>query len=147
LLEKLLLVVDFPKLTTDSFDLTSPKDGDYNCIAWAAGENDRKWWPDKGGDGYWPPGIPRAETMDAFIAAYATLGYECCESDELEAEFEKIAIFAKPSGKPAHAARQLPDGGWTSKLGDEQDIRHAELRGVENHIYGVSVQCMRRKRD
>ena len=143
LLDKLLLTVEFPKLNTQSFDFTSPKDNGYNCIAWAAGENDRVWWPDRGNAGYWPRGIPREETLPAFIAAYETLGFERCSSDLLEPGYEKIVIFADENCKPKHAARQLPCGAWTSKLGTSEDIRHDDPRGVEGPRYGNVVQFMR----
>ena len=145
LTEKLLLQVDFPALTSDTFELTSPTDRRYNCIAWAAGETHRKWWPDRFNTMHWPKGIPREVTLEAFVAAYQSLGYNCCESDVPETGYEKIAIFARADGKPAHAARQLPSGAWTSKLGDEQDIEHEQLRGVESQAYGLVVQIMRRE--
>ncbi|HZO88142.1 MAG TPA: hypothetical protein VFB38_07355 [Chthonomonadaceae bacterium] len=57
----------FPSLATSGYDITSPAAEDYNCIAWAAGETDRWWWPDPFSIGYWPEGVPRAETLEAFI--------------------------------------------------------------------------------
>ena len=95
------------------------------------------------GVGYWPEGVPREKTLEAFVAAYATRGYTVCADGSLEPGFEKIAIYTKPAGTPAHAARQLPSGSWTSKLGDEQDIEH-ELEGVECIRYGSVKQFMRR---
>jgi hypothetical protein len=96
--------------------MTSPESVDYNCIAWAAGEDDRFWWPDLLGIGYWPPGAVRRETLDAFVEAYGTLGYAVCADGILEEGFEKVALFTR-AGKPTHAARQLRSGAWTSKLG------------------------------
>ena len=58
---------------------------------------------------------PREETLDAFIQAYAKPGYQPCENEELEPAYEKIALFASSNGVPTHAARQLQNGGWTSK--------------------------------
>jgi hypothetical protein len=92
---------------------------------------------------YWPKDVPREATLVAFVAAYSTLGYRECETGDLEAGFEKIAIFIKPGGTPAHAARQLPNGKWTSKLGNEEDIEH-DLHGVECACYGAVRQFMRR---
>ena len=84
------------------------------------------------------------ETLVAFIAAFATLGYETCDDGALEDGVEKVAIYAFPSGRATHAARQLPTGRWTSKIGYEEDIEHGsptELEGVE---YGAVAQYMRR---
>ncbi len=92
------------------------------------------WWPDQLAVAYWPPSIPRETTISAFISAYATLGYEPCDSPELEDGLEKIALFVF-GGEPTHAARQLPNGLWTSKLGNEEDIEHV-LTAVEGPVYG-----------
>ena len=60
LMDKLALMVDFPRLAPPArFEITSPRTVAYNCIAWAAGETQRKWWPDKVGVAYWPKGVPR----------------------------------------------------------------------------------------
>jgi hypothetical protein len=52
-------------------------------------------------------GVPAEETLDAFAAAFATIGYVLCAGPEREAGFEKIAVYALASGAPTHAARQL----------------------------------------
>ena len=36
----------FPALVGTGYFVTSPATPEYNCIAWAAGETDRWWWPD-----------------------------------------------------------------------------------------------------
>lgn len=114
-----------------AFVATSPASLEYNCIAWAAGETDRWWWPDSMGLSYWPEGVPRRETVDAFVQAYRTLGYESCDSQSPEFGVEKIAIYVNDLGlrRPTHAARQLPSGKWTSKLGRREDIDHDGLHG------------------
>src|SRR4051794_39805886 len=100
----------FPNLARGGFSPTSPATAKYNCIAWAAGDQDKWWWPDPLLKGYWPAGAPRQETLGAFIAAYATLGYTPCAGQlpdtlRLEFGFEKIAIYAIGS-RPTHASRQ-----------------------------------------
>ena len=72
----------------------------------------------------WPAGVTRAETVEAFRDAFAALGYVVCDNDQPEAGYEKIALFAL-AGAPKHAARQLPGGRWTSKLGIMEDMEHA----------------------
>ena len=123
--------VVFPGLRDSEYRATSPATRDYNCIAWAAGDTRRWWWPNHDADNdavYWPPGVPKEETLEAFAAAFATLGHSPCSGEEIEAGFEKIALFAKGEA-PTHAARQLPSGRWTSKLGLREDIEH-ELHAV-----------------
>ena len=63
----------FPNLE-GRYVITSPNTRDYNCLAWAAGETDRKWDPNDPSY-YWPAEAPREHTLAAFIAAYATRGY------------------------------------------------------------------------
>lgn len=132
----------FPNLIPGEYRPTSPVDPNYNCIAWAAGDTGRWWWPDSAGVGYWPPGAPREETIDAFRAAFATLGYTPTSDPSLEPDTDKVAIFAT-SSVPAHAARQLPSGKWTSKLGQAEDIEHL-LNGLAGTIYGRVVLILKR---
>jgi hypothetical protein len=134
----------FPGLTGSSYLVTSPSDNDYNCIAWAAGQTSAWWWPGQdAAKEYWPPGVPRARTRDAFAAAFALLGYTECDDEAPEEGFEKIAVFVDTEGQPTHAARQLPGGRWTSKLGRAEDIEHT-LRDLEGNLYGRVTLIMKR---
>lgn len=134
------LVAVFPRLANTNYQHTSDQTDDYNCIAWAAGDNGRWWWPGR----HWPADVPRAVTKLAFIKAFAELGYEVCETPDLEEGFEKVCLYCK-LGRPEHAARQLPDGKWTSKLGRGIDISH-ELEGLRGNKYGQPTLYMRRPR-
>ncbi len=134
----------FPKLVDDSFQVTSGPDQAYNCIAWAAGVTHQRWWPSENADdAFWPEDVPRLCTLEAFQAAFAAVGYSVSESAESETGFEKIVLFADADGVPTHAARRLPHGRWTSKLGKAEDIEH-DLRGLEGEIYGTVVLVMKR---
>jgi hypothetical protein len=141
----LALWVEFPKLAPPAkFEITSDKDSSYNCIGFAAEEhNPRWWWPDKMKDHYWPPDAPEEVTLPAFIAAFETIGYQLCDNPDLEAGYEKIALYSKPAGTPTHAAKQQPDGLWKSKLGKFHDIKH-ELQGLESKTYGKVARFMKR---
>ncbi len=134
----------FPRLSATGYRLTSEPDRDYNCIAWAAGDSRKWWWP--GRDlkrEYWPPGIPRERTKDAFVAVFALLGYVVCDDADHEAGVEKVALFADVDGRPTHAARQLSSGRWTSKLGKAEDIEHG-LHDLEGTVYGTVTLVMKR---
>jgi hypothetical protein len=134
----------FSGLVGTDYRVTSPRDGDYNCIAWAAADTQNWWWPSQDvGKEYWPPEVPRERTLDAFVAVFATLGYTVCEGEDPESGYEKIALFSDGNGRPTHAARQLVDGRWTSKLGKAEDIEHG-LRGLEGAVYGSVVFVMKR---
>ena len=41
-------------------------------------------------------------------------------------------------------ARQLENGQWTSKLGNDIDITHPTVEALEDGEYGTAVQYMRR---
>ena len=138
------LISAFPGLLRDGFSITSQATPQYNCIAWAAGDDHKWWWPDKLGQTYWPPGADRELSVSGFVAAYATLGFSPCENGEHEVGWEKIAIYSVDD-TPTHAARQLEGGKWTSKLGQGEDITHA-LEGLEGSLYGRPMAFIRRRR-
>lgn len=126
--------------------MTSPETSGYNCIAWAAGDSCKWWWPrvHPFSSSYWPDEAPDRETKNAFKEAYRSLGYEECESVEPEQGYEKIAVYTDEDGRPTHAARQLQNGMWTSKCGELEDIEH-ELEGLEGkNGYGSVSFVMKR---
>ncbi|MBX9582766.1 MAG: hypothetical protein K2X87_20870 [Gemmataceae bacterium] len=130
----------FPDLTATNHYVTSPATSEYNCIAWAAGFSDEPWWPS--GDpavAYWPPSAPQEVTLPAFVAAFATLGYSPCPDGVVEPGYGKVALYTL-GGVPTHAARQLPDGRWSSKLGNWYDIAHA----LDGPVYGSPALFLRR---
>ncbi len=132
----------FPKLHETMYRITSPEESHYNCIAWAAGD-DKNWWePGLLEDYYWPKGVPQEYSVEAYAKAFEALDYEACEDGGREAGFEKVALYADDEG-PTHAARQLPDGHWTSKLGKLEDIEHT-LEGLSECDYGQVVMFMKR---
>jgi len=136
-------VVWFPCLSIGGYRITSEATPRYNCIAWAAARDDRFWWPDP--DAFWPSGVPSEITLAAFESAFASLGYTRCDSEALEPLFEKIVIYVNAQGTPTHAARQLPNGRWTSKLGRAEDIEHASPDALRGECYGSPVLVMRRR--
>jgi len=137
---------NLPFLTEDNHSIESPRKNRYNCLSWAAGSK-RKWWsPIK--PYFWPPEAPREATIEAFVRAFETLGYAVCADGSLELGIEKLAIFARtdPAGNlvATHAARQLPNGRWTSKLGPLEDIEHLRPEDVNGPTYGAPLRYMSR---
>jgi hypothetical protein len=66
---------------------------------------------------------------------------------KFEKGYDKIAIYTDGVGTPTHAARWWhEDSGWTSKLGEENDILHHSLEAIEGMPYGYVSQIMKRKR-
>ena len=66
--------------------MTSDIDYEYNCIAWAAGDDTQQWWPVHG---YWPPDVRRVLSVEAFGEACAALGYGACEGADRNKQQEK----------------------------------------------------------
>lgn len=134
----------FPELQLDTYQITSPATDQYNCIAWAASEDDAWWWPDPMHVSFWPANVLREVSIQAFEEAFAALGFVECANPDFEAGFEKVSIYADADGKPTHAARQLPGGTWTSKLGSLEDIEHNTLAQLHGQAYGAVVRHLKR---
>ena len=109
---------DFPRLTPDNHHISSPASTDYNCIVWAAGDTAHWWQP----GGHWP--VPL---------------------DQPEYGFDKVALFGD-SVYYTHAARQLLNGKWTSKLGKAEDIEHDTPHDIAGGLYGELARIMKRPR-
>jgi hypothetical protein len=127
---------DFPLLRSRPFKVTSPASDRYNCIAYAAGDRRRRWWPHE--DHYWPFPLPSKVTVATIAESFNLLfGYQGCTSAELEHGVAKIAIFALANGEPTHRAVQMTGGPdrWRSKIGKNHDIEHC-LRDLEGPLYG-----------
>lgn len=143
------IIKAFPALQYDEgFLLTSPENPDYNCIAWAYG-TDKCWmWPENEYDGVstWPNDYTGSPDIEAFMKAFADAGYEECEDAEQEPMYTKIALYTYPHTQECtHAARQLPNGLWTSKLGSSYDIQHSTPYVIQGRLYG-NVYCLMKKK-
>lgn len=134
----------FPRLTDDNHHVTSPETDEYNCAAWAVGDDQRWWWPTQ--TSYWP-GKRLNNTLEAFEEGLGLTGWEVCENAEVEVGYEKLAIYADTDGQPRHVARQLVDGRWTSKLGEWEDIEHEALEDLDSPDYGTAQMFMRKRQD
>lgn len=71
----------------------------------------------------------------ALEAAFKSRGFAECFDGTLESGFEKVALYGS-AFMSTHAARQLPDGRWTSKLGKAEDIAHDTPDDVTGGLYG-----------
>jgi len=134
---------DFPRLTAANHRITSPPTTDYNCIAWAAEDTGHWWQPGV----YWPTSAaPDDYGIGILEQAFGAIGYADCGDDSpLEAGFEKVALYGSGAFY-THAAKQLPTGMWTSKLGRDVDIEHDTPDDVAGGIYGEVMQIMKRHR-
>jgi hypothetical protein len=129
----------FPRLTSANHRVTSPSTTDYNCVAWAAADTTHWWQPGR----FWPTEVAADEFgIGALESAFRALGYEPCESGGVEPGMEKVALYAESGLLYTHAARQLPTGQWTSKLGGAEDIEHDTPDDIAGGLYGEVVQFM-----
>ena len=133
---------DFPRLNEKNHRFTSSATVDYNCIAWAAEDIERWWQP----GAFWPiADWPKSDCgLGALEHAMMSLGYANCGLDtSLEPGFTKVAIYGWGSTY-THAARQLPNGKWTSKLGKGEDIEHDSPDDVTGGLYGELAEIMKK---
>jgi hypothetical protein len=84
--------------------------------------------------------------MDALVSAFEAVGYEMCAGVDLEAGYEKVALYVDRAGNWTHASIQLADGAWSSKLGNMEDIRHSTPYALNSNIYGQVMYFMKRPR-
>lgn len=131
---------ELPELAAAGCAVTSPPDRRYNCIAWAAGTT-AEWWEDT--PGYRWPVSNRSPRIESLEEVFCSLGYKRCESEEREEGFEKVALYAD-GDVWTHASRQMPNGGWKSKLGMEEDVVHPTARSASGKSYGTVYCIMRR---
>lgn len=75
-----------------------------------------------------------------------------CANGDLEDGFEKIVLYqyidetsAHDIGEWSHAARQLPNGKWGSKIGDLEDTIHKTPQALEGIEYGRVGLYMKRR--
>jgi hypothetical protein len=136
----------FPSLRQTSYSITSPASDFPNCVGWAL-RSDLNFEPRLSnfiGGYYWPDGIRRDDSVEAWIELFELHGYRRCDSADLEEGIEKIAIYSDSNGEALHVARQLSSGEWTSKIGKLEDIRHRALDDLAGRDYGHVSVLMRR---
>ena len=135
----------YPNLGADSlFKINSPKDVRYNCIAYASNKTDAFWWPEKKDGVDWPFGLPYDNSVENFIRLFEKQQYTVCIDDTFEDGFQKIAIYGKDDNTGTHAAKQLFDGRWASKMGLLEDIVHTSPTSIEGPSYGHVKVIMKR---
>lgn len=145
---RLRVVSAFPSLdTAGTYEIRSRVDKTYNCIAFAVGDQSCWWWPGEIAGDHWPVDIDRLATQQAFTDMFALLGYQETFLKGYEANYDRVALYAK-NGEPKHASRQeRTTGYWLSKLGKSYDIMHTELDGLKGDRYGEVVTVYRRPHD
>ena len=132
----------FTNLAGSSYEISGQASKEYNCIAWVMRISTQNW-DCNDPDGYWPPSILRDDSIMTIMQLFASQGFSLCEDDTPEPGYEKIALYAFV-GRFTHAARQLEDGHWTSKLGKGPTITHNSPANLTGGFYG-NVHCIMRR--
>ena len=117
----------FPNLET--WSVTGPSTGQYNCIAWSVGITDEWIWP--------------GNTVQDFDEFYALHGWTVSGNCEREYKKRKVALFANNSDPDdcTHGSRGTHDCGWhESKCGGWERIMHVKSE-MENGYYGNIIRC------
>lgn len=147
------LEMKFRGLHGTKWRITSAPTARYNCLAWAIGENHRRI---DFTQGHWPNHLRRGADLCDLIALYQSMGFVVCMDETcrtFDPEYDKIVVYAarfKEPGEPEihewmHAAKLLPNGHWSSKLGYEHDISHPDPESLAGREYGEPLIYMRRK--
>jgi len=137
--------VYFPNLSGKWVETSLPT-RDYNCFAFAVGDETRWWDPLPTDLYYWPPNAPRGYSLESYQRAFETEGFRSCADGSPVEGVEKIAIFLDQFGRVEHAARQEWDGKWKSKIGEFEDILHDDLQALSGGDYGYPTYFMERAR-
>src|SRR5438034_2166906 len=88
----------FPSLSSIGYKPKSAQSLDYNCVAYAAGDETRVWQPSPVG-GYWPPEADRGFGIEHLVSAFEQEGFMLCDGDALEPGFERVALYANDQGR------------------------------------------------
>jgi hypothetical protein len=122
----------FPRLNPSNHRVTSPSDPTYNCIAWAMKDATHWWEPTV----FWP-----AETGDdpysveSLVGLLVAHGFRPSDRPD-DRPVEWLAVYGLADRSYTHAARRLPTGRWTSKLGTWEDIEHDTPDAIAGGEYG-----------
>ena len=133
---------EFPGLRVTPWRISSPTDPAYNCFAHSFGDNQMRWLP-FGQFEWWPHRVPRSYELASFLALARHQGFEPCDDGDMQPGFTKVAFYGSRD-RVRHAARQLPDGRWQSKLGLDHDIEH-DLLALVGEEYGSLLAVVRKK--
>ena len=143
LLLKQHLNLKFPKLKNEDYNIVGDYSDKYNCIAYAAGDTNRSWSITQG-NYYWPDYATRTRSIESLKQVFVGIGYEQCNDNKIENGYKKIALYESEEGW-THAAIQMPNGYWRSKLGDGPIIEHKNPQSLSNKEYGKPTIYMKIK--
>ena len=136
-----MLISKFPQLAGEHYEIVDAPTEQYNCIAYAAGDTSR-WW-DYNENYHWPDHASRSNSMESLKQVFLGLGFEQCNDSRLENGYQKVALYEQ-QGCWTHAAIQMPNGRWRSKMGQGPVIEHQSPQSLSSGTYGEPTIYMRR---
>jgi hypothetical protein len=143
---KFFIKTELPKLKIKDVDWDSASDPtpklEYNCAGLAFGVE--KWWEPKrikagkvlNPYAYWPDGLPKTPSIEAYIAAAELCKFQQCDKAEWD-KFNgtKIILFHNQEHEFTHALRHVAGDKCLSKLGEYSDVEHS-LGALDGDYYG-----------
>jgi hypothetical protein len=148
----------FPLLQNEGARKTSKRTKQYNCLSWSSKRVKKQWFEPLALEPWYhcPPELRYGDySIENFFQMFENLGYERIQQDDDKFEFcyKKVAIYGILGYYEidkwgfAHVSDQLHTGKWTSKLGDDIDIRHYSLKSLEGDTeeYGKVIGMFRKK--
>jgi hypothetical protein len=114
---------------------------EYNCISHTLNINNDISWPFDNNN-YWP--VSRDLTKESFDKFYEFHGFEKMNLLDFsyEPKYIKVALYTN-KGIPTHAAIQVDEFFWESKIGELGIIKH-DLFEIEDNVYGEVTQIYRK---
>jgi hypothetical protein len=87
----------FPGLAQAVWEECSPESPRYNCIAWAAGDDTKRWdpsfLPKKKPAYYWPSNASKGLGIADLVSAFQSIGYTECDDGAQEHGFDKVVLY------------------------------------------------------
>ncbi|MDE0679745.1 MAG: hypothetical protein OXI11_05965 [Gammaproteobacteria bacterium] len=81
--------------------------------------------------------------IESLVEMFTGLEYEQCNDSNTEIGYEKVALYEN-EGEFEHAALQMPNGRWRSKMGEGPVIEHPNPESLAGGVYGSPAIYMRR---
>lgn len=130
----------FP-LLTDYELIPNSESMEYNCISHTLNINNDISWPFDNNN-YWP--VSRNLTKESFDKFYEFHGFEKMNLLDFsyDSKYIKVALYTN-KGIPTHAAIQVDEFFWESKIGELGIIKH-DLFEIEDNVYGEVAQIYRK---
>ena len=81
--------------------------------------------------------------MESLEELFAQPEYEQCNDRSPEDGYQKVALY-EIQGRFQHAALQMPNGRWSSKMGQGPLIEHLNPESLSGGMYGDATAYMRK---